>query len=135
MTQDQSVSCSVCGKRLTINDVVPGRFVRASMAALIAGDFPSWDADSYICHSDLNRYRSLYVEDVLTREKGELSSLEQEVVASLREHDILTENLNETVAQEATFGERLADHVASFGGSWAFILLFASVLVVWIVIN
>jgi len=34
-----------------------------------------------------------------------------------------------------TFGERLADSVAKFGGSWTFILSFTSFLVIWIIIN
>lgn len=34
-----------------------------------------------------------------------------------------------------TFGERVADRVASFGGSWPFIGLFAAFLVIWVVIN
>ena len=36
---------------------------------------------------------------------------------------------------DATFGERLADHVASFGGSWTFILLFCGFLVGWVILN
>ncbi len=43
--------------------------------------------------------------------------------------------MNETIDDQCTLGQRLADHVASFGGSWTFIIFFASVLIVWIVIN
>src|SRR5437763_1006771 len=38
-------------------------------------------------------------------------------------------NANEIIEEEETFGERIADQVASFGGSWTFIILFAVVLV------
>jgi CRP/FNR family transcriptional regulator, cyclic AMP receptor protein len=44
-------------------------------------------------------------------------------------------NPNEIIEKEATFGERIADSVAGFGGSWTFILLFALVLVVYSFIN
>jgi CRP/FNR family transcriptional regulator, cyclic AMP receptor protein len=44
-------------------------------------------------------------------------------------------NPNEVIEKDMTFGERLADHVARFGGSWAFIILFGSVLVVYSLIN
>lgn len=44
-------------------------------------------------------------------------------------------NPNELIEQEATFGERLADSVAQFGGSWSFIILFAIVLTVYTTIN
>ncbi|MGV6492333.1 DUF1003 domain-containing protein [Stenotrophomonas rhizophila] len=42
---------------------------------------------------------------------------------------------NRRLEEQSTFGERLADRVASFGGSWTFILLFAAALLVWVVLN
>ncbi len=44
-------------------------------------------------------------------------------------------NPNEVADRQETFGERVADGVARFGGSWAFMFSFASVLLVWVVIN
>ena len=44
-------------------------------------------------------------------------------------------NANELIEDEFTFGERIADAVASFGGSWAFIILFAAILIVYTCIN
>ena len=85
--------------------------------------------------NDLNRLRSEYVQNMLRQEKGELTALEHDAVESLREHDILSQNVNSSVDDKWTFGQRLADHVASFGGSWRFIIIFASVLVVWILTN
>ena len=44
-------------------------------------------------------------------------------------------NANEVLAEEATFGERVADGVARFGGSWYFIFSFATILLTWIALN
>ena len=44
-------------------------------------------------------------------------------------------NPNEVIASEATFGDHLADRVAQFGGSWLFIILFGTVLLVYTAIN
>src|ERR1700685_1148793 len=44
-------------------------------------------------------------------------------------------NVNEVIEEEASFGERIADSVAGFGGSWTFILTFLSVLVIYTAIN
>jgi CRP/FNR family transcriptional regulator, cyclic AMP receptor protein len=44
-------------------------------------------------------------------------------------------NANDVIEEEYTFGEHIADKVASFGGSWAFIILFAAVLIVYTCIN
>ena len=46
-----------------------------------------------------------------------------------------TRNPNELIEQEATLGERIADHVARFGGSWTFIIAFGVTLVVYTIIN
>ncbi len=135
MSNHNRVTCAVCGKSFTIAEVTPVRFIRPAIIASISKDHTDCNADSYVCQSDLNHYRSLYVQGVLEQERGELSTLEKEVVESLREHDILTQNLNDTVNEKFSLGEKLADRVATFGGSWTFIIFFASVLIVWIAIN
>jgi uncharacterized membrane protein len=135
MNHHHQKTCAVCGKTFSLSDLTPARFVRPIMAERIAAEHSAWNSDSYICHSDLNHYRSLYVQNVLEQERGELTSLEQDVIESLREHDVLTQNLNLTIDETSTLGQRLADTVASFGGSWTFILIFTGVLIVWITIN
>jgi uncharacterized membrane protein len=47
----------------------------------------------------------------------------------------VTRNVNEEAEERLTFGERIADRVAAFGGSWTFILLFAGVMTSWVVVN
>src|ERR1700758_1184651 len=42
-----------------------------------------------------------------------------------------TRNPNEVIEKDATFGERIADHVAGFGGSWTFIITFLAILLVY----
>jgi uncharacterized membrane protein len=64
-----------------------------------------------------------------------LSRRERRVIATIAEHRYVTRNINRTVDQLETPGERIADRVAQFGGSWTFILLFLAFLAVWIVLN
>ncbi len=51
----------------------------------------------------------------------------------LRTH--VTRNLNEEEEERLTFGQRIADKVAAFGGSWTFIIVFTVILLVWMAIN
>src|SRR5436853_611068 len=44
-------------------------------------------------------------------------------------------NVNEAMDERMTFGERVADLVARFGGSWAFLISFAGFLVFWMLVN
>jgi uncharacterized membrane protein len=53
----------------------------------------------------------------------------------MREQETLTENINLAFEKSVTFGQRVADQVATFGGSWIFIGTFFLVLATWIGIN
>jgi uncharacterized membrane protein len=67
---------------------------------------------------------------------GELSSLEEQVINSITEHSTLAGKLDdEDENTSVSLGDRLADKVANFGGSWKFILLFSFLILVWIVVN
>jgi uncharacterized membrane protein len=135
MGEGKKIVCGVCRLPKGPNEIVPGHAVRTAIAELIRKDHPDWDPESPICRDDLNRYRALYVQGVLEAEKGDLSAIEAEVVESLREGEVLARNVNREFEEKRTVGQRLADRLAAFGGSWEFIIIFMSVLFGWIVLN
>jgi uncharacterized membrane protein len=67
-----------------------------------------------------------------------LNEVEQKV-ASLRERlgrkEHMNRNTNAEFKDNLTFGERVADKVAAFGGSWTFIGIFAAILLLWVAMN
>ena len=65
---------------------------------------------------------------------GQISNLHEEVLESLKEHEILSKNINLEFEQDLTFWERASDRLATVGGSWRFILGFALVLAIWVTI-
>jgi uncharacterized membrane protein len=134
-SEGRTVHCDICGRASPLREVVSAQMVRSPVAEIIRREHPDWSEDGYICLQDLNHYRSHYVHEVLEKEKGELTELEEEVVRSMREHELLVQNVNDQFDEGLTLGQRLADRVAEFGGSWRFILLFGGVIVVWISIN
>jgi uncharacterized membrane protein len=71
----------------------------------------------------------------LEDEIGELSALDQEVIESLERHEILASDISKQFERKLTFGERLSDRIAEFGGSWKFLISFGAVLFIWIAIN
>ena len=115
--------------------MLPAELVRPGVTEIIRGEFPDWSSEAFICYNDLNRFRTQYVQDSLEEERGELSSLEADVVRSLHEQELLSRDVNAEFDRELTFGGRVADRVASFGGSWTFIMIFGAVLLLWIVVN
>lgn len=130
-----SRNCAICGKPFALRDLVSGEIIRKEIAAEICKVRPDWSAQQFICKPDLTEIRGRYVHSLLESERGELTSLEKRVVRSLKEHEILSLNVDAEFEQNWSFGERLADRIADFGGSWLFLILFAAFLAVWIIIN
>ncbi len=128
-------TCTVCGRTKPAREVLPAAVVRPAIADMIAKRVPAWNAESQICVSCLNRFRTDYVREQMEKESGELSALEEDVVRSIHENEIVADNLNQQFDQNLTIGQRIADHVASFGGSWHFITLFFAVMAIWIIAN
>jgi uncharacterized membrane protein len=109
--------------------------IRPTILEIIKKQNSSWTEDQMVCIDCLDQFRSEYIEDALTEEIGELTQLEQEVIRSMKEQETLTENINLTFEKSITFGQRIADRVATFGGSWTFIGVFSLILIVWIGVN
>jgi uncharacterized membrane protein len=127
--------CDVCGRSFSSKELISGHLVRSSISELIQRDHPAWSEEGFICRADLGSYRGRYVESLLESEKGEMTSLEEEVLRSLREHEVLTTDVDAEFEQEWTLGERLADRLAGFGGSWTFLVLFGVFIVCWVGVN
>jgi uncharacterized membrane protein len=115
--------------------MIPSGMIRPTILEIIKKQNSSWTEDQMVCIDCLDQFRSEYIEDALTEEIGELTQLEQEVIRSMKEQETLTENINLTFEKSITFGQRIADRVATFGGSWTFIGVFSLILIVWIGVN
>ena len=127
--------CVICGKEKPARDVTQLDVVRLNLIDRIKADHPDLPAEGHICAEDLDRFRSRYVSGLLGQERGELTKLEQDVVQSLADHETLAENIEAEWVGHRTLGEKLSDHLASFGGSWTFIIIFFVVLIVWMAFN
>ncbi|HUT83816.1 MAG TPA: DUF1003 domain-containing protein [Thermodesulfobacteriota bacterium] len=131
----ETVVCQICGEQKKRSEVLPGELIRDSIVSIIRRKHPDWSSSGFICLSDLNHFRAEYVQEVLETDRGELSALETAVVRSLKEHELLSKNINVEFEEKRTLGQRVADKMAEFGGSWRFISLFIAVMVIWIIIN
>ena len=135
MKQSPKLTCQICGRERHAASGTMAELVRPSLVDFIRKRKPDWDSNGFICFDDLGIFRRDYVKEVLEEEIGELSALDHEVIASLEEHEILSANVGRGFDTTRTFGERLSDRIAAFGGSWRFIMLFGVVLVLWIIAN
>jgi uncharacterized membrane protein len=125
--------CAICGEEA--HQPMEFGMVRPAIAEAILAEHPDLTADSAICRKHLIVYRTRYIEDMLARERGEVSDLERQVVESVAREETISRNVEAAYDDKRTLGERAADVVAEFGGSWNFIGIFAIVMAVWMGFN
>lgn len=119
-----------------INDKVEAWKVSPNMLEFIKNEHPAFGKNSCLSTSELNLYREKYISEHLMKEIGELSDIEKTVLSSVSGKTILTDQIDgQDNTTPLSFGQRIADKVADFGGSWTFILSFIAFLVAWIAIN
>ncbi|MBA8822108.1 putative membrane protein [Ochrobactrum sp. P6BSIII] len=71
----------------------------------------------------------------LGRSPETLTAREKSVLKRLAERQTIAQDINQSFDEKRTTGQRLADKVAEFGGSWTFIIVFGVILAAWVVFN
>ncbi len=127
--------CQITGREFPMEELVPVCLVSEPIIGPVREGHPGWDPNGYISIVELNRLRHEHVQQMLEKEKGEMTDLEREVVKSIKNAEILSRNVEKDIQERYTLGQRVADHVATFGGSWRFISIFGGFIVIWISIN
>ena len=124
----------ISNKEFLIADKVSGKRIQNQILDLIKLDFPDFNRQKNIASSELDNYREKYMSNYLLAKIGDLSNLENKVIGSFTDDKSLV-NIVEDEIETRTYGQKIADKVASFGGSWKFILLFGFFIFLWILTN
>jgi uncharacterized membrane protein len=127
--------CQVSGKEYPASELVPGIAIRKPVVELIKQKYPHWTDEGFISNKELNVFRHMYVQKMMEDEIGELSKLEQEVLESIKKSEILSKNVEPEIDDTLTVGQKVADKIASFGGSWTFIISFLLFIALWLAFN
>lgn len=122
-------------KEIPAGEEIKGQEIREGIFQLIKIAFPDFEKDAYISLAELNQYRRLYLASLIAQEKGELAMIDQDVMDALKNNAILSENIQLEMESELTLGQKIADKVAEFGGSWTFIFTFFSFILLWMLVN
>jgi uncharacterized membrane protein len=77
----------------------------------------------------------LLAQRLLESDYDNIPPRERKVIERIARKVAVSRNTNTEHDKALTFGERLADRVASFGGSWTFMIIFAAVLLFWVALN
>ena len=131
----KKVICFVSNQEVEARQAKKGEDIQLALIKFIQKDFPEFGDSCWISTEALNKYRKRYLANLIAGEKGELSQLEYETVESVSNNKILTENIEEDIEEQITLGQRMADRIAAFGGSWVFIGSFFAFIGLWLLIN
>ncbi|MFC0875235.1 DUF1003 domain-containing protein [Saccharicrinis sp. FJH2] len=122
-------------KEFPVSERISAKSLRDTILDSIKKDIPEFSDDSYLSEEELNFYREKYISDYLRTQIGELTEYDQTVLESIKNQTTLSDKIDADEDQKPTFGQRVADKVASFGGSWTFIISFGVFLLLWITVN
>jgi uncharacterized membrane protein len=134
MKSTTTFTSDISKKEFPIVDKISAKTIRNPILALIQNDYPDFDEDKFLSIGELNMYREKYISNYLLVEIGELSNLEAKVIGSLNEDKSLVSTVEDEIGVR-TVGQKVADKVAAFGGSWKFIIFFGVFILFWILIN
>jgi uncharacterized membrane protein len=109
--------------------------IREGIFSLIKIDFPDISKEDHISIYELNHWRRIYLTSLIQQEKGELAQIDQSVMDAIKNNSVLSENIQDEKDGVLSFGQKIADKIAVFGGSWSFIISFFSFIVIWISTN
>jgi len=127
-------SC-ITKKEIRKGEEITPKYLREGIYNFIKAEYPEFGKDCSISLDELNHLRRLYLTSLVSQEKGELDVIDRDVMDAIKNNAVLSENIEDDIESKLTLGMRLADKIASFGGSWTFIIAFFSFILVWMAIN
>ncbi|MFT3703768.1 MAG: DUF1003 domain-containing protein [Agriterribacter sp.] len=127
--------CSINKKQYPEEEIISGGQLRKPLRDFIKNQHPDFDETSNISLEAVQEERKKYIENLIKEDIGDITEAEKEVIGSIAGNEILSENIDVREDKTTSFGERLADKVAAFGGSWTFISIFFLILLCWMGLN
>ena len=132
---DNEFTSDFSRKSFSLSQKVASHSISESLLKFIQDKHPNFTENSCLSISELSALRVEFIALKLKSQLGEMSSMEKLVIDTISNGDEIS---NIALSQDNTplsRGQKMADHVASFGGSWTFIISFGFFLIVWILLN
>ena len=128
-TTPRLVRCQITNIDIPMDDAVPADLIRDALLPLLQTKVNPWDPQGYVSLEELNKARMEHVQSLLIADDVDTEKMNQEVFKSVQEHELLAKNVDKEFEKNQSFGDRMADKIAAFGGSWKFIGIFTLILI------
>jgi len=125
----------VTGKKFILEDGLFLMDLDQQLYNFVKQDFPRLTDDAFISQESLLPYRLKKINSMIATDYRANKRMRERFSRVLNDENYQEIDVQKQLDETITFGERVADSVAKFGGSWPFIIGFLSFLAVWIIIN
>src|SRR3989441_8364129 len=129
------LNCSLCQQPVDSRRLVSPQKMENQILEIIKQERPEWPGTRGICPECHEQFRAKKFLTYLETEYRKISDMEQSLVTKIARRGRVSKLVNQEFEAQMTMGQRVADRVAQFGGSWPFIFIFSGVLLVWVGVN
>ncbi|WP_125765188.1 DUF1003 domain-containing protein [Levilactobacillus mulengensis] len=135
MTEADELTCLVDGAPISLETSLQLAELDTGLRNRIKRDYPQSKPTDYICGHHLLKYRLDHVDAMINADLKQTQKINHKLTKALQSDDYDIIDVNDSLKESLTFGQKVSDDVARFGGSWGFILVFMFVLIGWMVVN
>ncbi|PYP71230.1 MAG: hypothetical protein DMD41_13105 [Gemmatimonadetes bacterium] len=129
------LNCSLCQQPVDSRNLVSPQKMENQILEIIKQERPEWPGTRGICPDCHEQVRAKKFLNYLEAEYRKISDMEQSLVTKVARRGRVSKLVNQEFEAQMTLGQRVADRVARFGGSWPFIFIFSGVLLAWMAVN
>jgi len=122
----------------TIYDFVDGLLIGdldPQLQSAIQADYPQATKDQFICSEHLVPYRMAKMDQMVQKDYQANQKINHRLTQILAKNTYQVVDVNRQLENSLTFGQKVADAVARFGGSWSFIMIFVGIMLLWMLLN
>lgn len=127
--------CTMTGLSYPETEGLKWKQLRPSVQTFLRTVRQDWEDDYFVSYVALNELLRAYIASLTTQDIKLNEELEERVRHQFERDKTLIPINPDLEPVPLTYGQKLADKIADFGGSWPFIIIFLSFLVVWMIIN
>lgn len=135
MTIKKNQICVICGNRFTITEGLFLRDLSDLLKEQVIQTNKYAKESSFICLKDLQKLRIDRMQKTIDQDLKIDHQMSDQLQKELEKDTYVIKNINDTVYGKRTRGQKMADAVAKFGGSWQFIITFSIIIILWMTIN
>lgn len=135
MTNDEKFFCVVDQKPIKLHEGIMLNALSTEIKGMIKQDYKQAKVDSFICNHHLLSYELKQVNRMIKSDAKQSAKINRKLTKALSNEEYEITDVNQVMSDKLTFGQKVSDSVARFGGSWTFILIFTFVLIVWMLVN